>query len=146
MRHRKFLSFMLISSLFSLITIGGVLLGITQVAAQSPPQVSNPVQPLSNGGLDPDRLLAPALDSKGTDFWLAFPANNSAGTLSLFITGDTTTTGVVEITGLSFNQSFTVTPGTITTVSIPSSADLGATSDAQVDRGIHVTALNEVTV
>jgi hypothetical protein len=145
MRYGKSLSIIL-SSVFGLITICSILQQVPYVAAQAPKQ-SNPVQPLSNGGLDPDHLLAPALDSKGTDFWLTFPGNSSGGTgLSLFITGDTNTTGTVEITGISFLQNFTVTAGTVTTVPIPSSAHLGTISDTQVNLGIHVTALNEVTV
>jgi len=33
--------------------------------------------------------LAGAQDSKGTDFWLAFPGNFNSSEISLFITGDT---------------------------------------------------------
>ncbi len=88
-----------------------------------------------------------APDSKGTDFWLTFPGNYSGGPqLSLFITGDTASTGTVEIPGLGFSTTFTVTPGTVTTVSIPSTADLGSSSDIVENKGIHVTALVEVTV
>ena len=88
---------------------------------------------------------ASAQDSKGVDFWLTFPGNLGAGELSLFITGDTATSGTVSITGLSFTAPFTVTPGTVTTVGLPSSAELQS-SDAIQDLGIHVTANAEVAV
>lgn len=89
-----------------------------------------------------------APDSKGTDFWLTFPGNAfccGTPTLSLFITGDTATTGTVEIPGLGFSTPFTVTPGTVTTVSIPLAAHL-TTSDIVETKGIHVTSQAEVSV
>lgn len=88
---------------------------------------------------------ANAQDSKGADFWLAFPGNLSSGELSLFITGDTATSGTVSISGLSFSAPFTVTPGAVTTVGLPSTAEL-LSSDTIQDLGVHVTADAEVTV
>ena len=43
----------------------------------------------------PQNLYAAQLDSKGTDFWLMFNGNFSTPELTLFITGDTTTSGTV---------------------------------------------------
>jgi hypothetical protein len=87
-----------------------------------------------------------ASDSLGTDYWLTFLSNYTSGTeLTLFITGSTTTTGTVAIPGLSFSEPFTVTPGTVTSVTIPSTAEL-AGSDTVSDQGIHVTAGAEVSV
>jgi hypothetical protein len=86
-----------------------------------------------------------AQDSKGTDFWLMFNTNLSTPTLSLFITGDVNTTGMVEIPGLSVSTPFSVTAGAVTTVSITSGAML-TTFDGVQNRGIHITANNEVTV
>ena len=88
---------------------------------------------------------ASAQDSKGADFWLTFPGNLNSGELSLFITGETATSGTVSISGLSFSAPFTVTPGTVTTVGLPPSAELQS-SDTVQDLGIHVTANAEVTV
>ena len=84
-------------------------------------------------------------DSKGIDHWLAFPSNYGAGELSLFITGDTATAGTVAIPGLAFSEPFTVTPGAVTTVTLPSGAQLSA-SDGVEDLGIHVTSDAEITV
>ncbi len=89
---------------------------------------------------------APAPDSAGTDFWLGFPTNYSGGPeLSLFITGGTATTGTVAIPGLSFSEPFAVTPGTVTSVSMPAEAEMVTTVDPET-KGIHVTAGAEVTV
>ncbi len=64
-------------------------------------------------------------DSRGRDFWLAFPTNyNEPPTLTLFIAGDTATSGKVQVPGLEFSTPFTVTPGQATSVSIPSAAQL----------------------
>jgi Ca2+-binding RTX toxin-like protein len=94
----------------------------------------------------PVQTLAVTPDSAGSDFWLNFSSNISPGPeLSLFITGSTSTTGTVAIGGLSFSQNFSVTAGTVTTVSIPTEAMI-ATSDVVGDLGIHVTAGAEVTV
>lgn len=91
--------------------------------------------------------IASAQDSKGTDFWLMFNQNFGTPTLSLFITGDTATTGTVSIPGLSpaFTQGFTVTPGMVTTVTLPSNA-VAAGSDTIQNLGVRVTANDEVTV
>jgi hypothetical protein len=84
-------------------------------------------------------------DSKGTDFWLMFNQNLTASQLSLFITGDIATNGTVEIPGLVFSQPFSVTPGTITTVVIPSGAAANG-NDTVEDKGIHVFSDDEITV
>jgi hypothetical protein len=86
-----------------------------------------------------------ALDSKGTDFWLTFPGNNSSPVASLFISGTEATTGTVTIPGTGFSAAFTVTVGAITTVTLPNSVFLN-TSNTIGNNGIHVTALKEVTI
>jgi hypothetical protein len=86
-----------------------------------------------------------APDSKGTDFWLAFPGQLSNGQLTLFIAGDVSTSGNVSIPGLSFSQNFNVTPGQVTVVQLPVNAQL-STTDGTEAKGIHVTAQNEVTI
>ncbi len=64
-----------------------------------------------------------ANDSKGADFWLAFPGNETnSAELTLFITGDTNTTGTVQIAGLGFIAPFSVTAGAVTSVVVPPGA------------------------
>lgn len=86
-----------------------------------------------------------APDSKGTDFWVMFNANLGVPTLSLFITGETATNGVVSVPGLGFSSPFSVTPGVVTTVDVPVSAQVTAL-DTVTNQGIHVIANAEVTV
>lgn len=83
-------------------------------------------------------------DSKGKDFWLMFNTNSGGGSLQLFITSGVNTTGSVSGPGFS-TITFSVTANAITTVNLP--ASLGAhTNDAVESDGIHVVALDEVTV
>ena len=87
------------------------------------------------------------IDSRGTEFWLAFPTNYSGeAALSLFIAGETATSGNVEVPGLGFSADFTVTPGQVTTVEVPHLAQLDTTDTGPQDRGIHVTAGADVSV
>ncbi len=88
---------------------------------------------------------ASAQDSRGRDFWLMFNANFSPPVMSLFIAGERATSGVVSIPGVSFSVPFSVTPGVVTTVTLPSSAQVTAV-DAVTDQGIHVVANDDVTV
>jgi hypothetical protein len=87
------------------------------------------------------------LTNAGTEFWLGFSSNClSCGSAvqTLYITGDTTTTGTVSIPGLSFSESFSVTPGTVTPVHLPETEML--TSDGIEEKGIHVTAASPIVV
>lgn len=93
-------------------------------------------------------VIAQVLDSKGKDFWLMF---NTAlvevppQTLTLFVTSDVNTSGTVTIPGLSFSSPFTVAANTVTPVIIPVAAAMH-TNNIIDEKGIHVTALQEVTV
>jgi protocatechuate 3,4-dioxygenase beta subunit len=85
-------------------------------------------------------------DNKGTEFWLMFNRNidNIGINLDLFITGDNTTSGQVILPNGTVLD-FSVTPGEVTTVNIPSS--LIATLPDGIDkRGIHIISEEEVTV
>ena len=85
-------------------------------------------------------------DNKGTEFVLAFSSNYLAqGNLRLFVAGDTATTGTVAIPGLTWSQNFSVTPGAITSITVPSSA-MVTTTNGKANRGILLTAAAEVAV
>jgi RHS repeat-associated protein len=110
-----------------------------------------------------------SIDSRGKEFWIGFPDNlfegNNRPQKVLYISGDTATTGVVDIPGLidpstslPFHKDFVVNPGQVTVVELPS-LDVGDNSDndtdfdveveliAQVQRkGIHVVTQDPVTV
>src|SRR3954467_13349973 len=79
---------------------------------------------------------AQTADSKGTDFWLTFPGNNSTANASLFISGTTSTSGLVTIPGAGFSTAYTVTPGAVTTIPLPSAVFLNS-SDVILNNGIH---------
>jgi RHS repeat-associated protein len=82
--------------------------------------------------------------NSGTDFWLMFPAN--AGVPSQYlITGKVNTTGVVSQPGASWSQAFSVSPGQVTTVTLPAQSDAGA-SDGVENKGLHITANDPVVV
>lgn len=84
-------------------------------------------------------------DTRGRDFWLAFPDNHGrTAALTLFLAAERATTGVVEVPGLLWHKPFTVAPGTTTTVVLPPEAQLGL-RPARQDLGVHVTAADEVT-
>lgn len=85
-------------------------------------------------------------DSAGKDFFLVYTDNYDTGPGSaIFITSDVDTSGIVEIPGIGFSQSFTVTANTITTVNIPTSAEVQG-SDIIDNKGIQLMAEDEVTV
>lgn len=85
-------------------------------------------------------------DSQGKDFWLMYNTNyDGSSTLKVFITSSVNTQGTVSIPGLSFSQPFSVTANTVTAVDLPNDLVIH-TSDVIDDKGIHVTAQDEVTV
>ncbi|MDO6436167.1 Ig-like domain-containing protein [Cyclobacterium sp. 1_MG-2023] len=85
-------------------------------------------------------------DNKGKEFWLMFNRNNdnSGVNLDLFISGDVPTTGKVNLPN-NVVIDFSVTPGEITKVDLPTS--LLANQDDEIsDKGVHIIAENEITV
>ena len=94
--------------------------------------------------------LGPARTNKGMDFWLAFPGNvppapTHALLITMFIGAETNTSGTFSIPGLGIAQNFTVNAGQITAVNVPVTAQMD-TSDTVENKGIHITAQNEVAV
>ena len=87
------------------------------------------------------------IDNKGTEFWIMMPRNfNMDGTaLYIDITSDVATNGTVELPGISFNEDFTSSPGSITRITLPIEAMVG-TNELIENKGIHITANDEVTV
>jgi len=81
----------------------------------------------------------------GSDFWVAFSQNYSgAPVLTLFISGGTATTGVVTPKG-GTALPFSVTPGHVTSVTVPASYEVNS-PDGIEDKGIHVTAHAPISV
>jgi RHS repeat-associated protein len=87
-------------------------------------------------------------DSIGREFWVSFQRNVDTPdkqTLQLFISGYTSTTGLVEIPGIGFSEEFAVTPGQVTQVIVPNEAIIGK-SDTVASLGIRISALRPITV
>lgn len=83
------------------------------------------------------------LTNMGTDFWIAFPPNSSSSTLKLYISSDVATSGHVSSAFPGVDQDFTVVPGVVTQLSIPTDIKLLPGVES---KGIHVTSLLPVAV
>jgi hypothetical protein len=94
------------------------------------------------------------IDSRGTEFWIGFPDNLYEGSNRpqklLYLTGQTATTGFVEIPGLidpatseAFRVEFSVNPGEVTTVPLPSD-DVGDNNDPETDFDVEVELISQV--
>jgi hypothetical protein len=100
----------------------------------------------------PMALVAGATDpagasrtTSGTDFWLAFGQNLTPSGQRLFLTGSTATTATVSIASLSFSETVSITPGTVSTVEVPTAVQVGGT-EGTTDEGIRITAGEPITV
>lgn len=86
----------------------------------------------------------------GKDFWMGYM--NNYGTyantidLQLFISGGTATTGQVDIPLQGWSQNFTVTPGTVTTVTVPTAMAHHVLNDVVQNMGVHITTQDTVSV
>lgn len=110
-------------------------------------------------------MVAQDFSNKGKDFWIGYgnhvrmqnstpwpmtdcirQGNNTIcpEKMELYITSDVSTQGKVEIPGIGFSQSYTVTANQITTVEIPRAA--GLPNEGTYNSGIHVTADKPVVV
>lgn len=90
-----------------------------------------------------------SVSTRGTDFWMAFMKNNEANSsesLSLYISSSDFSSGVVEIPGQSWSQSFVVTPGVTTSVDIPNNIAEMLSSGVVEEKGIHITTDQPVSV
>jgi hypothetical protein len=87
-----------------------------------------------------------ARTSAGTDFWLAFPRNhNGSATQRLFLTGPTATTATVTAAAASFTETVTITPGTVSEVTVPNTVQVSGTEGVS-SMGIRVVAGAPITV
>ena len=122
-----------------------LVLSACTVNSNKQPTTNNYDNSAKNGTLT-TLALSGDPDNKGVDFWLMFNSNfDSTGSLKLFLTSDMDTSGTVEVPGLAFSTSFVVTANTVTTVDLPINS-MVTSSDLVEDKGVHVTALDEITV
>ncbi len=86
------------------------------------------------------------ITSEGTDFWIAFPPNltiNDYDTLSIFISSNFSTSGNISSAYPGVNQSFTVVPGVVTQLIVPTGISLQTGIE---NKGIEITSVDPVTV
>lgn len=92
--------------------------------------------------------MAQAVTNAGTDFWLAFPQvfDNVQAVFQVNISSTQATSGNVSVPGGGFSENFTVTPGVVSTVVIPSTLAAISGSDTVLNLAIHVVTDDEVVV
>ena len=83
--------------------------------------------------------------SKGTEFWICFPANAYDQSTQLYITSEQNSTVVVDIPGLGFNQVINVSAGILQTVNLPYNVHVRSQYVPE-NKGIHITATTDITV
>ncbi|HPS51785.1 MAG TPA: hypothetical protein PK892_13845, partial [Bacteroidales bacterium] len=79
----------------------------------------------------------------GTDFWIAFPDNTGTPTLELFISSNYATSGTVASAYPGVDQNFTVVPGSVTKLTLPSGVELSSYIE---DKGIHVISNDPISL
>lgn len=86
------------------------------------------------------------LDTRGREFWLGF-MQNASGTqqLSVKIAAGQATTGTVSVPLAGWSTPFSVAANGVTTVVIPNLYEATG-SESVLDRGVHITAVDPVTV
>ena len=94
-------------------------------------------------------VCAQSISNKGRDFWLGYGNHvrgydNNTQRMVVYITSDVNTAGKVEIAGVGFSTTYSVTANSITTVDIPQSAYLR--QEGLSNQGIHITAERPVVV
>jgi RHS repeat-associated protein len=89
-------------------------------------------------------------DSRGTEFWLAFPPATIQQVLSLYVAAEQAAEVTVTIAGIEFVSCFNVAAAGLHRVDIPFSAVVGdifgGGNDTIENKGVHVSADAEVTV
>jgi hypothetical protein len=78
-----------------------------------------------------------ASDSLGTNFWVMFYSLYAAAGMSLYISSEIGATGSVTIPGLGFTNNFTILAGTVTNISIPTTA-MSTNYDGVENNGINI--------
>ena len=89
--------------------------------------------------------------SQGTDFYVRVreqlhpDLRGGDRAPSLFISGNTATTGTVSDPAISFSATFSVTPGVATEISVPSAAEIDASDTTTTGGAVHITAAAPVS-
>lgn len=86
------------------------------------------------------------LTNEGTEFWCAYTEmfDHAGALFEINISSRTNTSGTIEIPGY-FTTTFNVTAGAVTTVVIPSTLANIITSEAVLDKAIHITSIDPIS-
>lgn len=86
-------------------------------------------------------------DSAGTKFWVAFPSNiyNTTAQKFLYISSQTNASGNVYMSNPFFNLNFSISPGAVTIIALPSNSEITLNDDFDY-KGIRITSDNKITV
>jgi uncharacterized protein (TIGR02145 family) len=84
-----------------------------------------------------------SITNVGTDFWIAFPPNYSGFTLKILISSQFATSGTVHSSYPGVDQNFTVAPGVVTQLTIPSGAALVGGIE---NKGVRITSADPIAV
>ncbi|MCX6244355.1 MAG: hypothetical protein NTU98_06575 [Bacteroidetes bacterium] len=80
----------------------------------------------------------------GTEFWVAFPPNQGiSAVIHLYISSEVATSGTISSAYPGVNQSFSVFPGIVTLLPLPSGVVLSGGTE---DKGIHIVANDPIAV
>ncbi len=83
----------------------------------------------------------------GTDFVTLFEQNyTGTPALTLFLSGPEATEGVVSIASSGFSEPFTITPGVVSMVTLPSGSQVDGSDVIREDVAVRVTAGAQITV
>ena len=93
-------------------------------------------------------LYAQNVSTEGKDFWLGFMENHETSQIDLeiFISAADTTEGKVEMPYYNWSVSFITYPGITAKVTVPTNYAMNRGSGTIANKGIHVTAENNVSV
>src|SRR5690606_34194705 len=87
----------------------------------------------------------------GTDFWFGFTevydtSLTTGASYAVYISSLVNTTGNISIPGQAFSQNFSVSPGIITSITLPPAMVRVITSEILENKAIHITTNDDVAV
>lgn len=96
-------------------------------------------------------VRAQTASNKGTDFWLMYGAHvagfstnqNNWQKMAIYVTSDVNTTGTLEIPGINYTASFSVTANAVTVVQVPQTAYIGGV-EGKFNKGIHLKSVKPI--
>lgn len=116
-------------------------LGDIVVTGEGLAGTSAPIPPVPGALTDMGITTLTVPDTQGSEFIVVFQHNfdNTDVVPTLFLSGSESTSGIVQVPGIGFNETFSVTPGATTQVTLPATTIVSG-SDTTADLGVLVTS------